>query len=107
VRHVRAALRAFLAGCPVADDAVHLLSELCANAIAHSDSKDEFFTVRCEVHPGYVRIECEDLGGEWHCRQQDERPHGLDIVEALTGPDGWGVDRIDDGDRVVWARLAW
>ena len=33
LRHVRSALRQFLGGCPVADDAVCLLSELCANAV--------------------------------------------------------------------------
>ena len=68
VRHVRAALREFLAGCPVADDAVHLLSELSANAIAHSDSgrSGGAFTVRAEHFPGsYVRGEVEDQGSTW------------------------------------------
>ena len=31
--------------------------------------------------------------------------HGLDVVRALTGPDGWGVETTTDGGRVVWARL--
>jgi len=53
VRHVRAALRDFLGDCPVADDAVHLLSELSANAIAHSDSGKSggTFTVRAQHFP--------------------------------------------------------
>ncbi len=55
-------------------------------------------------HPGYVWVEAEDLGGPWHCRPPDGRPHGLDLVEALTGPDGWGVDTTTGG-QVVWARL--
>jgi hypothetical protein len=38
LRHVRSALREFLGDCPVADDAVCLLSELSANAVLHSDS---------------------------------------------------------------------
>ena len=50
LRHVRAALRQFLGDCPVADDAVHLLSELSANAIVHSDSGKSggTFTVRAQ-----------------------------------------------------------
>jgi hypothetical protein len=47
----------------------------------------------------------EDAGGPWHCPQSDGRPHGLDVVEALTGPDGWGVQTSTGGRRVVWARL--
>jgi hypothetical protein len=57
------------------------------------------------LRPGHVRIEAEDLGGPWRRRQPDGRPHGLDVVEALTGQDGWGVETTTDGGRVVWARL--
>lgn len=75
VRHVRASLRQFLADCPVADDAVHLLSELSANAIAHSHSGKSggTFTVRVQhLQNGYVRGEVEDQGSDWHgaCRYQ-------------------------------------
>ena len=52
-----------------------------------------------------MRVEAEDLGGPWRRRQPDGRPHGLDVVEALTGPDGWGVETTTDGGRIVWARL--
>ncbi len=48
-----------------------------------------------------------DLGGPWRRRQHDDRPHGLDIVAALTGADGWGTEMTGDGGRVVWARLSW
>jgi hypothetical protein len=51
------------------------------------------------------RIEAEDLGGPWRRRQPDDRPHGLDLIEALTGPDCWGVETTTGGGRVVWARL--
>ena len=50
-------------------------------------------------------IEVEDLGGEWHCKPRDDRPHGLDIIGALAGPDNWGTETTSDGDRIVWARL--
>jgi hypothetical protein len=104
VRHVRHAISGYLAGCPAAADAVLIASELF-NAIRHSRSRTEHFTVRAELHPDHVRIEAEDLGGPWRRRQHDGRPHGLDVVQALTGPDGWGVETTTDGGRVVWARL--
>ncbi len=105
VRHVRRAVARHLAGCPIADDAVLIASELAANAILHSRSRTEHFTVRAELHPDHVRVEAEDLGGPLRRRQPDGRPHGLDVVRALTGPDGWGVETTADGGRVLWARL--
>jgi hypothetical protein len=71
----------------------------------HSASRGEFFTVRAELHADYVWVEAEDLGGPWRSRRHDDRPHGLDVVEALTGPDNWGTESTSDGGRVVWARL--
>jgi anti-sigma regulatory factor (Ser/Thr protein kinase) len=105
LRHVRRAVARHLAGRPGADDAVLILSELAANAIVHSASRGQFFTVRAELYLDYVWVEAEDLGGLWRGRLSDGRPHGLDVVEALTGPDGWGVETTTDGGRVVWARL--
>jgi anti-sigma regulatory factor (Ser/Thr protein kinase) len=105
VRHVRRAIAKHLAGCPAADDAVLIASELACNTILHSRSRAGQFTVSAELHPDHVRIEAKDLGGPWRRRQPDGRPHGLDVVEALTGPDGWGVETTTDGGRVVWARL--
>jgi serine/threonine-protein kinase RsbW len=104
VSHVRRGVARYLAGYPAASDAVLIASELAANAILHSRSRTGYFTVCAELRPDHVRIEAEDLGGPWRRRQSDGRPHGLDVVEALTGPDGWGVETTSDG-RVVWARL--
>jgi hypothetical protein len=47
----------------------------------------------------------QDLGGPWCPRPPDDRPHGLDVITALTGPDNWGTETTSDGDRIVWARL--
>ena len=106
VARVRREISAHLDGCPASDDAVLIASELAANAVTHSASTGGFFTVRVEAYPGnYLWVESEDLGGEWHCKPADGRPHGLDIVEALAGPDNWGVETTSDGDRIVWARL--
>jgi hypothetical protein len=58
----------------------------------HTRSRGGSFRVRCELSPGLARIETEDLGGPWRPRKPRDRPHGLDIVEALTGADGWGTE---------------
>jgi serine/threonine-protein kinase RsbW len=105
VQLARRAVARHLAGCPAADDTVLIVSELASNAVVHSASRGEFFTIRAELHADYVWAEVEDLGGLWRCRPRDGRPHGLDVVEALTGPDGWGVETTSNGGRVVWARL--
>jgi serine/threonine-protein kinase RsbW len=104
-RHVRHAVAEYLAGCPAADDAILIASELASNAILHSASQGAFFIIRAEVRAAYIWVEAEDLGGPWHRGQHDDRPHGLDVIEALTGTSGWGVDTTSDGHRVVWARL--
>jgi len=107
VRAVRQAVASYVNGCPRADDVVLVASEFATNAILHSDSKGEFFSVACQLYADYCWIEVEDLGGDWHCRGEDDRPHGLDIVDVLAGADNWGIERTGDGDRVAWARLSW
>ena len=113
VRQVRRHLAEHLGKCPAADDALVVLSEFATNAILHSRSRGGHFTIRVALSRDSVRLECQDAGGAWrgrHSRQQDhdDRPHGLDVVEALTGgPAGWGVQVTGDGGRIVWATLAW
>ena len=106
VRHVRRAVARHLAGCPSAADAVLIASELAANAILHSRSRTGLFTVRAELYPDHVRIEVEDLGGPWQPRPSGGRPHGLDIIAALTAPGDSGIDG-DHAGRTAWARLTW
>ena len=47
------------------------------------------------------------MGGPWRPRNPGDRPHGLDIVQALTGPGGWGTQPGWTGGRIMWARLTW
>jgi serine/threonine-protein kinase RsbW len=104
VRRVRRELAAYLADCPVAADLVLIADELAANAVLHSRSRGEFFRVRCELSAESVQVEVEDMGGPWRTRRADDRPHGLDVVEALGAE--WGTVTTADRTRVVWARLA-
>jgi hypothetical protein len=105
VAQVRRDIAIYLDGSSVTDDAVLIASELTANAVTHSASAGEFFTIRAETYRSYVWIECQDLGGPWHCEPSNDRPHGLDLIEALAGPDNWGTEITSDGDRIVWTRL--
>jgi anti-sigma regulatory factor (Ser/Thr protein kinase) len=107
VAQVRHDLTRHLEDCPAAADAVLIASELAANAILHGRSARQSFTIRCHARPGQIRIEAEDAGGPWRRRTPGDRPHGLDIVQALTGPDRWGTQTAGTGGRIVWAELSW
>ena len=108
VSQVRREIAAYLGNCPAAADMVLIVSELAANAIIHTQSRGSAFTVRCQLASGAARIEVEDLGGPWRQqRNPGDRPHGLDIVQALTGQDEWGTQVTGTGGRIVWARLTW
>jgi hypothetical protein len=104
VAYVRAALRELLDGRPKADDLILIASELAANAVMHSHGVS--FEVRCEVRPDYVLVAVEDMG-VWVPRQpnKDDRPHGLDVVNALAGPGNWSITGSAHGRTVAWARL--
>ncbi len=107
-RHVRADLRQFLNGCPVADDVILCASELVANAAIHSASRlpGRTFSVRAEVHQdSHVLILVSDCGGAWTDRPADPtRGRGLDIVRAYASDHG--IITTAAG-RTVWARFAW
>ena len=107
VRHARAALAGWLSGCMQADEAILIASEFAANSVLYSASRDgSAFTLRAEVRPDRLRIEVEDAGGPWHDgpRDRSRRPHGFDVVTAITGPGKWGIDG-DARRRTAWATL--
>lgn len=103
---VRREITGYLGDCPATADIVLIAHELAANAIVHSQSRGGSFRVRCELSSGAARVEVEDMGGPWRPRKSDDRPHGLDIVQALTGDGGWGTQATCTG-RLTWARLSW
>ena len=74
--------------------------------VVHSSSgKGGAFTMRAEISQDHVRIEVEDAGGPWRDGPRDDsRPHGLDVVTAITGPGNWGIDG-DARGRIAWATL--
>jgi hypothetical protein len=104
---VRRDIAGYLGGCPATQDMVLIADEMAANAILHTHSRSSTFGVRCQLSAGAARIEVEDLGGPWRPRPPDDRPHGLDIIQALTGPDGWGTRPTGTGGRITWAQLSW
>jgi Histidine kinase-like ATPase domain len=100
VRLIRGILAAFFDGCPAADNAVLLASELAANAVTHSASGQPggLLTIRAETQPGaYLRAEIEDQGSTWDGNLAATRPpHGLFLLRALSadcgthrGKHGW------------------
>jgi serine/threonine-protein kinase RsbW len=107
VSRIRHEVASYLGDCPVAADIVLIADELAANAVLHSRSRAQFMKVRCQLSLGSARIEVEDMGGPWRKPRDDDRPHGLDIVQALAGPGNWGTQTTSDGNRIVWATLEW
>jgi serine/threonine-protein kinase RsbW len=104
---VRAALRTFMDDCPATDDAVLLVSEVCANAIAHSASGGPggTFTVRVQhIHGERVEAEVRDAGSDWDgdIARSACHVHGLYLLLAIAstcGTSGRG------SSRTVWFRL--
>ena len=107
VSRARHAVTRHLAGHPAADNAALIVSELAANAVLHSLSAGQFFTVRAQLSEASLRLEVEDLSGPWNPQSPDpDRPHGLDIIAALAGPGNWGT-KGDSISRITWATLTW
>jgi serine/threonine-protein kinase RsbW len=106
VRHVRSVVRTVLDGCGAEETAVHLFSELSANAVLHSRSgrKGGEFTVRLQHTPGdCVWGEVEDAGSEEWCGDlaaSAREQSGLFLVTALATACG-------AADQPGWRRAVW
>jgi len=99
-----------LDGCPAADDAILLTSELVTNAIAHTASGEGGKVVvtvyRAETR---VRVEVKDDGSDQAPAVQEadedrESGFGLGLVDLMA--DRWGHCG-GRRSRVVWFMLEW
>jgi len=106
-RQARRTLAALLAGCPAADDAALCLSELAANASAHSRSREPGgqFTVRANAGEGRLRVEVQDQGGPWVLPEHgaDQGGRGLLIVSTLARD--WGRTGDSTVGWTVWFEM--
>ena len=76
--------------------------------VTHSRSRDDGkFILRVTVYAEYVWIDCEDAGGSWLMRPGDGRPHGLDVVCALCGEDGWAWRIWAAAGPAAWCGPGW
>jgi hypothetical protein len=86
------------------------VSELCANAIAHTDSGGGVFIVEVSLpRPGVARVAVTDEGGAsvpaaGSLDLMAEGGRGLAMVAACTNR--WGYADAHPG-RVVWAEACW
>ena len=99
-----------LGGCPVAEDAVLLTSELVTNAITHTASgKGGKVMVTVYRADTRVRVEVQDDGSDQAPvvhpgGQVRESGFGLELVELMA--DSWGHCG-GRRKRVVWFMLEW
>ena len=100
-----------LAGCPAREVLMTCVSELSANAIAHSGSGNGgVFVVAVDLpRPGVARIAVTDEGGPslpaaGRLDLMAEGGRGLAMVAACTSR--WGYADAHPG-RVVWAEACW
>ncbi|MGH3342731.1 MAG: ATP-binding protein [Carbonactinosporaceae bacterium] len=110
VSQARAWLAALLRPLPVLDDAVIVVSELATNALTHTASGREGYTVGvCHAGPNRLRLLVSDVGAITPPRLRTpgadgECGRGLHIVAAIATC--WGVVGGQTG-RTVWAELEW
>ncbi len=100
-----------LLGCPARDALMTCASELCANAINHTDSGNGgVFIVEVDLpHPGVARIAVTDEGSDTlpaagPADLMGEGGRGLALVAAYTTR--WGYADAHPG-RTVWAESCW
>lgn len=116
VPEARAFVAAALAGCPARETLLTCVSELAANAVAHTASgAGGVFTVEV-LRPadGVALVAVTDAGGPgWpavgrgHASGElAEDGRGLALVEACSSR--WGHRYAEDGEgRTVWAEATW
>lgn len=103
VGQARAFLAQFMDDCPFAADVVLLVSELAANAVAHSASGQPggTFSIRARIRDGgSVYAEVEDQGSCWTGDLSTAAcPHGLYLVRELSAACG---TRREESGWITW-----
>ncbi len=88
----------------VVDDTLLVVTELVNNAVTHARSECH---LRLSVNATAVRVEVIDRSAETPepLAPSNTRDHGrgLHLVDAVTA--AWGVERVDDTSKMVWAEL--
>ena len=110
VARARSFVRRVAERCPVLDEAVLLTSELCTNALQHTDSgTGGSFEITVYLGSASLRIEVHDDGSKstpavrrWDDMAEDGR--GLEIVAVVA--DCWGQCGNEYG-RSVYFELRW
>ena len=113
VAEARAFVAAALAGCPARETLLTCVSELAANAIAHTASGAAGGVFAVEVSrlaAGRAVVAVTDAGGPGEPSLRDagelaEDGRGLALVAALASR--WGHYAIHGGGRTVWAEVTW
>jgi serine/threonine-protein kinase RsbW len=112
VAEARAFVAAALAGCPARETLLTCVSELAANAIAHtaSGAAGVFAVEVSRPADGCAVVAVTDAGGtgEPYLRDTDELAEcgrGLALVAALASR--WGHHPVPGGGRTVWAEVTW
>ena len=111
VPEARRLVAELLLGCPAREVLMTCVSELCANAIEHTDSGNGgVFIVEVDLpRPGVARIAVTDEGGPslpaaGSGDLMAEGGRGLAMVAACTSR--WGYADAHPG-RTVWAEATW
>ena len=110
ISRARGFVRTVITGCPLADEAILLTSELCTNALQHSASGDGgTFEITIDHAPGSLRIEVRDEGSPTTPAPRglddcSEDGRGLEIVALLAHR--WG-QHGDEYGRAVYFELRW
>lgn len=97
-----------MGGHPLTCEAVACLSELAANAIVHSHSRQPggLFTVKVIGHvDGQVRVEVIDQGGPWEPNFSDDGSHGRGLLIVSQLADNWGTSGGSRDGRTAWFEL--
>jgi hypothetical protein len=112
VPEARAFVALALGGCPARETLLACVSELAANAVAHTASgAGGMFTVEV-IRPadGVAIVAVTDAGSPREPSVTDadalaEGGRGLALVDALAN--SWGHHRAVGGGRTVWAQATW